>query len=75
MTQPIFPDANFLTSLDVAILLQVNTRTLNHWARIRKGPPRIKVGRNVFYRRDTLQRWLLGMEEGCVLDAPVARQR
>uniref|UniRef100_UPI00345B74E3 helix-turn-helix transcriptional regulator n=1 Tax=uncultured Erythrobacter sp. TaxID=263913 RepID=UPI00345B74E3 len=52
-----------LTVSDTAKTLHVSRRTLSRWARLRKGPPRIKIGRTVFYRRNSLDQWLLSQEE------------
>lgn len=52
-----------LTISDAAEILSVSRRTLSRWARLRKGPPRIKVGRSIFYRRSSLERWLVSLEE------------
>jgi len=53
---------NFITSDEASALLAVSTRTLSRWARLRKGPPRIKVGRSIYYRRDAMEHWLIGLE-------------
>lgn len=52
-----------LTIADAAEILHVSRRTLSRWARLRKGPPRIKVGRAIYYRRSSLERWLVSLEE------------
>lgn len=48
---------------DAGELLGVSPRTLGRWARLGKGPPRTKVGRSIFYRRSSLEQWLLSQEE------------
>lgn len=56
-------DDILLTRDEAAILLQVSNRTLGRWARHRKGPPRVKVGRTIFYRRGAIHAWLKSLEE------------
>ncbi len=51
-----------LSSSDAAKILNVSIRTLGRWARLRKGPPRIKVGRTIYYRMDAIDQWLLSIE-------------
>lgn len=53
---------DLLTRIEVAELLNVTPRTLYRWALARTGPPSIKVGRAAYYRRATLDAWLLGLE-------------
>lgn len=43
---------------EVADYLQVPERTLTQWRYQRKGPPYLKVGRHVRYRRRDVERWL-----------------
>lgn len=55
--------SEFAESREVAHLLGVSPSTLNRWGRLRKGPPRIKIGRRSLYRRDRLRTWLIAQEE------------
>lgn len=64
-----------LTCEAVAELLKVSTRTLHRWGRLKKGPPSIKVGRAVFYRRAAVEKWLLSLEDEAENGATVARLR
>ncbi len=64
-----------LTSETVAELLNVSTRTLHRWGRLKKGPPSIKVGRSVLYRRAAVEGWLLSLEGAADHGATVARKR
>jgi predicted DNA-binding transcriptional regulator AlpA len=64
-----------LTSEAVAGLLNVSTRTLHRWGRLKKGPPSIKVGRSVLYRRAAIEEWLLSLEGGKNRVATVAKPR
>jgi hypothetical protein len=47
-----------LTERDAADLLKVSTRTLQAWRCDRVGPPFIRVGRSIRYRRGELLVWL-----------------
>lgn len=64
-----------LTSEAVAALLNVSLRTLHRWGRLRRGPPSIKVGRAVFYRRVAVEKWLLLLEQAADTGQPGARLR
>ncbi len=55
--------SDLLTADEVADLLGVSRQTLYRWARLQKGPPRIKVGRCCLYRRERLFDWILAHEE------------
>jgi len=68
-------ERDYLTSYDLSGWLGVSRRTLFRWVRLRKGPPSIKVGRSVYYRRTAVQRWLLSLEGGSHAGATVARDR
>lgn len=58
-----FPINNgLLTCEEAATSLGISIRTLGRWARMGKGPPRIKIGRSIFYRRDAMEGWLLSLE-------------
>lgn len=52
-----------LTEQEVAAIADVDERTLQKWRTQRCGPPFTKIGRRVFYLRDSLQRWLQANEE------------
>lgn len=49
---------------DLAEQLALTTDTLARWATLGIGPPRIKVGRRVFYRKSSVEKWLMGREIG-----------
>ena len=59
--QPRLP--NLLTKAELAELLGVSTRTIDRLEERRKGPPRIKLGRNVFYREESVHAWLENQEQ------------
>ncbi|WP_379541566.1 helix-turn-helix transcriptional regulator [Novosphingobium pokkalii] len=61
-----------MTSQEVCSLLGISRRTLHRWRRLRKGPPAIKVGRAVVYRREAVERWLVAQESDAGRGATVA---
>lgn len=75
MTKAIDLENEYLTSDEVSDWLKVSRRTLHRWARLRKGPPNVKIGRKVYYRRASVEQWLLSLEEGADSGATVARGR
>lgn len=48
---------------EAAEYLGVSPRTLDRWHESRIGPPRIKIGRIIMYRRAALEQWILQHEE------------
>ena len=48
---------SFLSESETAEVLGVKTASLRNWSASRKGPPRIKIGRKIFYRREALVAW------------------
>jgi hypothetical protein len=54
---------DFLTERKTAEILGVNTATMKNWAAARRGPPRIKIGRKAFYRREALTVWMQSREK------------
>ena len=48
----------FLTVDQIAALLQRSHRTLETWRRNGTGPPFIRIGRRVVYRRSDIEAWL-----------------
>ncbi len=49
---------------DLAKQLDVHVRTLHRWHLKRIGPPRVSIGRQIFYTRSGLLKWL-DRNEGC----------
>jgi predicted DNA-binding transcriptional regulator AlpA len=47
-----------LTPKDLALELGVTERTIARWHRHRIGPPRIRIGRKVYYRKDSVIAWV-----------------
>lgn len=56
-------ETEYMSSADACRLLTISQRTLHRWGRLRKGPPSIKVGRQVYYRRAAVEQWLLSLEQ------------
>lgn len=54
--------SQFLTKEQLAAELRRNPRTLDRWDLLGMGPPRTRVGRKVFYRRASVQKWLVAQE-------------
>src|SRR5215472_5610443 len=52
-----------ITETDLARQLNRSVRTLQRLAAARSGPPRIKVGRLIFYRIDSVCAWLAQQEK------------
>jgi hypothetical protein len=59
-SEPILSE--FLTKEELAAELRRNPRTLDRWAVLRIGPLRTHIGRKVFYRRASVQKWLVALE-------------
>lgn len=51
-----------LNRTDAAIRLGVSARTLDRWNLLRYGPPRLKLGRKVWYRSASIEAWILSQE-------------
>lgn len=47
----------------VARKLRVDRRTLRNWHRLKSGPVRTVIARQIFYRRDDLERWIEDQRE------------
>lgn len=55
--------SEFLTKEELAAELRRNPRTLDRWSALGVGPPRTCVGRNIFYRRASVHKWLAAQEQ------------
>ena len=55
---------DLLTPEQLAQQLNVTTRTLQRWHVQRDGPPRVEIGRQIFYRTSSLDVWLSSRERG-----------
>ena len=54
--------ADFLTQGEAAAQLRVSKRTLERWERLREGPPITRLGRRIFYKRQSLRAWIHSRE-------------
>jgi predicted DNA-binding transcriptional regulator AlpA len=41
----------------------ISTRTLDRWQSKRSGPPRVKIGKFIFYRRQAVLDWIAQSEQ------------
>jgi len=55
---------DYFTRQELADELGIHVRSLERWAWLRKGPPQVRIGRRVFYRRSDVLRWLENRTEG-----------
>ena len=55
--------ADWISRDDLADELMVKPDTLARWEARREGPPCMRVGRKVFYRRSSVEAWLLDREQ------------
>lgn len=53
----------YLTPNELAVQLNVRTRTLNRWKVLGSGPPITKIGRKPFYSRTGVVMWLRAREQ------------
>lgn len=58
MGAPGDPPSPFLTPEELAEELRVTIRTVYRWRRNDEGPPAIKVGGQLRYRRTDVEQWL-----------------
>jgi hypothetical protein len=61
ISEPILSE--FLTKEELATELRRNPRTLDRWEALGMGPPRTHVGRQVLYRRASVEKWLASREQ------------
>ena len=66
---------DLLTRTAVSVALGVSERTLDRWHALRIGPPRIRMGRRILYRRQALENWLLLHESGSLDEGPRSTAR
>ena len=55
--------SDYLTPEDAAHAIGLTRRTLDAMYARREGPPRTKVGGRIYYRKASLQQWLLQQEQ------------
>jgi hypothetical protein len=54
--------AGYITAEELAVELNKSPLTLRRWRRSKRGPPFIRTGREVFYSRESVRRWLERLE-------------
>ena len=64
----------FISESDLARQLNRSVRTLQRLAARQSGPPRIKIGRLVFYRIDSVRAWLAQQEKKPAADVRSSRR-
>jgi predicted DNA-binding transcriptional regulator AlpA len=52
----------FLRREELAQQLGLSPRTIDRWEALRKGPPRVCVGRTILYSVDSVREWLRSRE-------------
>ena len=58
--------ADYYTPEQAAHAIGLTRRTLDGMYARREGPPRTKVGGRIYYRKESLRRWLLEQEQHLV---------
>src|SRR6267154_2535289 len=53
----------FLRREELARQLGVCPRTVDRWQALRKGPPRVSVGRTILYNIESVREWLRSREQ------------
>ena len=51
-------DDVLLTEAEVAEMLRVSQRTVRRWRNEGTGPPALRIGRRIRYRRSAVETWL-----------------
>lgn len=54
--------SGWISRLDLALELGVTVETLHRWEKLRFGPPCVRAGRKIYYRRDAVRDWLVQQE-------------
>jgi predicted DNA-binding transcriptional regulator AlpA len=63
----------YLEEAEICALLSITERTLENWYMKRVGPPRVKIGRRIFYRVSSVLKWLNAHEQGQATGNAVSR--
>jgi hypothetical protein len=53
----------YVTRENLAAQLGKSMRTIDRWEQHRAGPPRVLVGKTIFYRVESVRDWLLSCEQ------------
>jgi predicted DNA-binding transcriptional regulator AlpA len=54
--------AGYLKAKELAQALGVSERTIARWHHFREGPPRVEIGRKVYYRLESVNAWVASCE-------------
>lgn len=54
----------WMSRAELACELGLSTDTLARWETRRIGPPCVRIGRRIVYRRGAVREWLVGQERG-----------
>jgi len=55
--------ADYCSPEELAAELGVALRTLSRWHRLRKAPPRVRLGRKAYYHRSAVRAWVAQRSE------------
>jgi hypothetical protein len=65
--------ADYFEEQDFAAVVDRDLRTIRRWHSSRTGPPRIRVGRKILYRKSAVIRWLEQNETGTLSGKKTSR--
>jgi predicted DNA-binding transcriptional regulator AlpA len=54
--------AGYLKAKDLALALGVSERAIARWHHFREAPPRVEIGRKVYYRLESVSAWIASCE-------------
>jgi hypothetical protein len=54
---------DYLPEAKLAEELDSHPRTVKRWRELGDGPPHVRIGNSVFYRRAAVEQWLLDQEQ------------
>lgn len=57
------PDSDLISERELSRLLGKSLRTIRRWSVERRGPPKVKLAKSVFYRRESVLKWIAEREE------------
>jgi hypothetical protein len=73
-TEPLSLLSDWISREHLAEDLMLTPDTLSRWEARREGPPCMRIGRKVFYRRSRVEQWLLNREQSRALRQRRARR-
>lgn len=66
----------FLRREELAKELGCSPRTIDRWQALRKGPPRVYVGRTILYHVESVREWLRSREQqSCAVGKGVSQKK